>query len=125
MGNSLNHQEMLTEIQIPKPSGQSRQAFLKYSLRKPIDFAIVSIASIVTLENNVCTNASIVLGAVAPTPVRASEAEDTIKGQTIDGATAERAAKAAVKSAKPLSMNAYKVEITKTLVKRAIFSENL
>jgi len=123
-GNSFNHQEMLTEIQIPKQPTQSRQIYLKYSLRKPIDFAVVSIASIITLENGVCTDAAIVLGAVAPTPLRASEAEEAIKGKTIDDTTAERAAVAAVKYAKPLSMNAYKVQVTKTLVKRAIFCEN-
>ena len=115
---------MLTEIQIPKQPTQSRQIYLKYSLRKPIDFAVVSIASIITLENGVCTDAAIVLGAVAPKPARASEAEEAIKGKTIDDTTAERAAVAAVKYAKPLSMNAYKVQVTKTLVKRAIFSEN-
>lgn len=124
VGNGLKQQEMLTEIHIPKLPEQSRQAYLKYTLRKPIDFAIVSVASVITLENDICDNASIVLGAVAPTPVRSPAAEKAIIGQTIDDTTAERAAKAAVKRAKPLSMNAYKVEIAETLVKRALLSRN-
>ena len=55
-------------------------------------------------------------------PIRATTAEQAIKGKAIDEATAEVAAKVAVADAKPLSMNDYKVEIAKSLVKRAIFS---
>ena len=62
------------------------------------------------------------LGAVAPTPVRAVEAEAQIKGRALDEITAERAAEAAVKDARPMAMNAYKTEIAKNLVKRAILS---
>jgi xanthine dehydrogenase YagS FAD-binding subunit len=120
--NVLEPDEIVTEIQIPKPPDRARQTFLKFILRKPIDFAIVSVASVITVEGNVCKDASIALGAVAPTPIRATKVEQAIKGKVINATTAREVAEAAVIGAKPLSMNAYKVEITKTLIKRAILS---
>ena len=74
------------------------------------------------LEGGICTDARIVLGAVAPGPVRARKAEEVIKGRPINEDIAMMAAHEAVAGAKPLSMNIYKVEIVKTLVKRAILS---
>jgi xanthine dehydrogenase YagS FAD-binding subunit len=59
---------------------------------------------------------------VAPSPVRAKEAEEVIKGRPIDPNAAAEAPEQAVAGALSLSMNAYKIEITKTLVKRAILS---
>jgi xanthine dehydrogenase YagS FAD-binding subunit len=123
MGTTLNRDEILTEIQIPKQPAQSRQTYLKYSLRQPIDFAVVSVASVITRDQDICLDAAIALGGVAPTPIRASAVEKTIKGRVADAAIAETASEAAVKSAKPLGMNGYKVDITKTLVMRAILSE--
>jgi xanthine dehydrogenase YagS FAD-binding subunit len=123
LGNARYPDEVLTEIQIPQPSKQSKQSYLKYSLREPIDFAIVSVASIMILEDHAWTHVRIVLGGVAPTPVRATKAEEVIKGQAINTLTAERAAEAAVQGAKPLGKNGYKVEITKTLIKRALLSQ--
>jgi CO/xanthine dehydrogenase FAD-binding subunit len=116
----LDPDELITEIQIPKPSDRARQNYLKFTLRSPIDFAIVSVASIITVEKGVCTDARIVLGAVAPEPVRAKKAEEVLIGRSIDEARAAEAATEALAGATPLNMNAYKVKITKALVKRAI-----
>ncbi|MFB3885497.1 MAG: xanthine dehydrogenase family protein subunit M [Thermodesulfobacteriota bacterium] len=116
----LDPDELLAEIQIPRPPAKARQSYLKFTLRDPIDFAIVSVASVITVESGTCTDARIVLGAVAPTPVRASKAEEMIKGKPIDQNAAAEAAEQAVADATPLDMNAYKVEIAKSLVKRAI-----
>jgi xanthine dehydrogenase YagS FAD-binding subunit len=111
---------MVTEIQVPKPAAGTRQNYLKFTLRKPVDFAIVSVASIITTKDGVCTDARIALGAVAPEPVRLRSAEEILKGSAIDENRAATAAEAALAGAKPLGKNAYKVEIAKTLVKRAI-----
>jgi NADPH-dependent glutamate synthase beta subunit-like oxidoreductase len=118
----LDPDEMVKEIQIPKPHDGVLQSYLKFTLRIPIDFAIVSVASVITVEKGLCVDARIVLGAVAPGPVRAKAAEEAIIGQAIDEYRAIEAAEQAVAGAQPLSMNAYKVEIAKTLVKRAILS---
>jgi xanthine dehydrogenase YagS FAD-binding subunit len=122
LGNRLDQNELVTEIRIPDPPLECRQAFLKFTLRKPIDFAIASVASAITVKDGVCADARIVLGAVAPTPLRSESAEQAIKGKPIDAKTAEEAARASVLGARALSGNAYKIEITKVLVKRALLS---
>ncbi len=120
VGHKLETDEILTEIQIPKPSHGARQMFIKFRLRESVDFAIVSVASVISVEEGICRDARIALGGVAPTPWRATDAEEVIKGKHLDEKVAENAAEAAVRNAKPLSKNAYKIEITKTLVKRAL-----
>ena len=80
----LQAEELIKEIQIPKPPAGARQRYEKFTLRKPVDFAVVSVASVLTLDNGVCKDARIVLGAVAPEPVRARNAEEAIKGRILD-----------------------------------------
>lgn len=119
--NALEDDEMVTEIEVPKPPDGAKQTFLKFRLRESVDFPIVSVASVIKVDGGVCRDAQIALGAVAPAPIRATEAEKAIKGKKIDARAAE-AAEEAVKGAIPLGMNAYKVKIAKTLLKRAITS---
>lgn len=120
LGNSLRRGEMVIGVEVPSVAEQSRQAFLKFTLREPVDFAIVSVASVITVKDGVCADACLALGAVAPGPVRTKKAEEILVGRPVDEKTAAAAAEAALAGAKPLSMNAYKIEIAKTLVKRAI-----
>ncbi len=123
LGNVLAPEEMIKAIRIRKPFPSTKQTFLKFTIRKPIDFAVVSVASNITIEQRICTRARIVLGAVAPTPVRAFAAEDFLKGKELCEEIAVEAAALALAGAKPLSKNAYKIEIAKTLVKEAILSK--
>jgi xanthine dehydrogenase YagS FAD-binding subunit len=120
MGCVLKADEMLTEIRVPRPLSHTVHAFLKFRVRESIDFAIASVASAIMATDRVCRDARIILGAVAPTPYRATAAEDVLKGKTLEPAVAETAAASAVMDAKPLSKNAYKVDIIKSLVKQAI-----
>jgi xanthine dehydrogenase YagS FAD-binding subunit len=122
LGSVLQPDEFVTEVHVPHRSKRTKQTFIKFVLRKPVDFAIVSVAAVILVEDGICEDVRLALGAVAPTPVRASDAEEVIKGTAIDAKTAERAAAAAVAGAKPMSKNAYKIEITKALVKRALLS---
>jgi xanthine dehydrogenase YagS FAD-binding subunit len=122
LGNILEPGEVLTRILIPHPASGARQTFLKFTLRKPVDFAIVSVATVVTLHDGICKEARIALGAVAPTPLRAIETEEFIKGKVVDGKIINTAAKTTVKDAKPMRMNAYKLEIIKALVQKALRS---
>lgn len=124
LGNALKDDEILTEIQVPKPPDSARQEYVKFSLRKPVDFGIISVAAVIETTDGVCHELSIALGGVAYSPLRANQAEQVARGKAIDEATANSVAEAAVAGAKPLSMNAYKVEIVKTLVKRILLSGN-
>jgi CO/xanthine dehydrogenase FAD-binding subunit len=116
----LNPDELITEIQIPKPPNGYRQNYEKFTLRKRVDFAIVNVASLINIQGGICTDACIAIGAVGPEPVRAKAAEEMIIGRPVDEGIALRAAEEAIATTQPLSMNKYKVEIAKVLVKRAI-----
>jgi NADPH-dependent glutamate synthase beta subunit-like oxidoreductase/CO/xanthine dehydrogenase FAD-binding subunit len=120
--NTLEADEVVTEIQVPQPPDGAKQTFIKFRLRESVDFPIVSVASVITIDGGVCQDARIALGAVAPAPIRATLVEQAIKGKAINAAMAESASEAAITGAVPLAMNRYKVEITKTLVKRAILA---
>lgn len=122
-GNVLGPHELVHDIEVPEANPDRRHAFIKFTLRKPIDFAIISVASVLTLEENRCIDARIVLGAVGPGPVRASDAETILIGKPVTRETAAAAAEAALAGAKPLSKNAYKVEVAKVLVERAIMEK--
>ena len=122
LGNDLGDDEIVTEVQVPEPESGSKQVFLKFRLRKAVDFAISSVAAVITPATGNVTDARIVLGGVAPVPYRATAAEDALKGNAITESVAEAAGAAAVKDATPLSKNGYIVQITKTLVKRAVLA---
>jgi NADPH-dependent glutamate synthase beta subunit-like oxidoreductase/CO/xanthine dehydrogenase FAD-binding subunit len=116
----LEPDELIKEIRVPKPPATARQSYRKFTLRKPLDFAVVSVASIITSRNGICSDARIMLGAVAPAPLRAGAAEASLKGKPITEAAAEEAANLALGNAVPLNMNAYKAEIAKVLIRRSI-----
>ena len=114
----LDDDEIVTQIRIPKPFGKS--AFVKFALRKAIDFPIVNCAAMVAVSKKKVTAARICLNAVYVKPYRATQAEEAIKGKAINEANAEAAGAAAVSNARPMPYNAYMVQIAKTMVKRAI-----
>ncbi len=119
-GNVLDADEIVTEVQVPQPAAGTKQAFVKWAERKAIDFAEASVAYVLTVAGGNVTDARIVLGGVAPVPWRATSAEDGLKGKAINEANAEAAGTAAVSGNVPLSDNKYKVQIAKTIVKRAL-----
>ncbi len=109
--------EIITEIQVPAPPAGAKSAFLKFAIRKSIDFPIVNCAVMVGGGAP-----RIALNAVAPKPYRATKAEAAIAGKPVNEANAEAAGAAAVEDAKPLPATRYKVQIAKTLVKRALLA---
>ena len=117
--NALEEGDIVTEIQVPTLRDGARQTFVKFRLREAIDFALVSVASVVSIENGICQDARIVLGAVAPRPVRATAAEKVLVGQALDDKQAA-AAEAALEDALPLEKNSYKIPIVREMVQRAI-----
>ena len=119
----LEPEEMILEIRMPMPPERAKQKFLKFTVREPVDFAIVSVAALIVTAEGICTEGRIALGAIAPGPLRVSKAEEMLRGKRLDPTTLQEAAEMAVKEAKPLSMNGYKVEIVKALVARALTEE--
>ena len=119
-GNVLEALEIITGINIPKPPPEAKQRFQKFTLREPIDFAVVSVASLITVQEGICTEARLVLGAAAPTPLRLSQTENFLQGKKLTAEVAAQAANLALEGAKPLAKNGYKINIAKTLIKRAL-----
>ena len=120
LGNALAPDEIITEIRIPRLPAENRQVFIKYRVRESIDFAIVSVGVVMVFKEGACSFVRIVLGAVAPGPHRALRAEAFLAGKALNRETIEAAAELAVAGAVPLSRNAYKIEIARTLIKRAL-----
>lgn len=117
---SVGQDEVLTEVLVPPVPEDAKQVFSKFRLRSSVDFAIASVALLLLMEDGVCKSARIVLGGVSPRPIRAVPAEEALKGKSLTPETIEVAAQVAVAKAIPLNMNAYKVELTKVLLKRAL-----
>jgi len=121
-GTVLKPGEIITEVDVPVPASGTKQAYVKYAQRKAIDFAVVSVATLLTLNGTTCTAARIALGGVAPTPLRSTAAETAVVGQTLNATSAAAAATAAVASATPLPYNTYKVPILKSILSQALLS---
>lgn len=122
LGNTLEPNEVIKAIEVPEIEAGVKQRFLKFRLRKAIDFAIVSVATVITLRKNIVTNTRIVLGGVSAVPYRAVQAEGILIGHKITDSVAEKAAKSATNEAMPLGKNAYKIPIVESLVRRAILA---
>lgn len=118
----LKPDEIITEIQVPTPATGYANSFLKFALRRSIDFPIVNCASAVTIENGKAVSARICLNAVAVVPYRALKAEQLVAGKVIDETLAEEAGRAALAEAKPLEHNKYMVAVARTLVKRSLLA---
>ncbi len=100
----LDHEEILTEIQVPSPPPYTGTAYTKFTKREG-DMAITGVAVSITLSstNGTCTDARIALGAVAPVPMRAKRAEEILVGKEINDNLLEQAARAAAEEAEPVS----------------------
>lgn len=122
----LKTAELLVEIQVPVLPPRTKGVYLKHAIRGTIDLAIVGVAIIATLEPEakVCEDIKIVLGAVAPTPMRARQAEEIIKGKKIDDALIDKCAQVASDESRPITdIRAsywYRKEIVKVFTRQAI-----
>jgi len=120
----LDKDEIVTEIEIPLPKDGAKSAFMKFAIRKSIDFPIVNCAAMIEKDGRKVKAARICLNAVYVKPYRAAKAEEAIVGKAINEENAERAGNAVIADAEPLSGNRYMVQIAKTLVKRIILACN-
>ncbi len=116
---ALRPDELLTHVILP-PAKAMKSATYEVRFRSSHDWPIAFATVALQMNGTTVTDARVVLGAVAPIPWRSPEAEAALKGQTLNEATAVKAADAALAGASPMTQNAYKVQIAKTAVKRAI-----
>lgn len=118
----LGPSDILVEVQIPKAKPNTKGVYLKVKERGVWDFATVAVATVITLREGLVEDARIVLGGTAPTPLRVTKAEEVLKGKKVDEALARAAAEQALLGARPMSNNAYKVDMAKAIVRRAILA---
>ena len=117
--NVLEPNELLTHVILPAP-GTVKSAHYEVRYKQSHDWPLAFATVVLTMNGTTIRSARVVMGAVAPIPWRARAAERALAGKPLDERTAAAAAEAALEGAKPMSKNAYKVQIAKTAVKRAI-----
>jgi xanthine dehydrogenase YagS FAD-binding subunit len=119
--NILQSNELMVDIKAPTLSENTKMAWIKVKDRQVYDFALVSVAVVATVEDGVWQDGRIVLGGVSPVPWRAEVVENALVGKNIKEAITSAAA--LIRSeARPMSLNAYKVDIASGLTERAVSS---
>jgi xanthine dehydrogenase YagS FAD-binding subunit len=117
--HALHPGEVVTEILVPPP-GNAKMAVYEVRQKEALDWPLAAAAVVLKLQGDTVESARIVMGHVAPVPWPSPEAEEALKGKSVDEDTAWDAGKAALTKATPLSRNAYKVQLARVAVKRAI-----
>lgn len=120
----LGPDELLLEFKVPAPAARSGGQYLRHTPRRELDIAVVGVASQLTLTDGVCAKARIALAAVAPTPVRATAAEQALEGKPVTPEAIERAAELAVSAANPISDQrgsaAFRLHLVQALTRRTL-----
>lgn len=116
--NVLAHGDVIKKVVLPVTKMTS--AYRETREKQSFDWALTSAAVGLELDGKTCKKARVVLGAVAPVPLRRPEVEKLLEGKEVTAALAEEAGAKAAEGATPLSMNKYKVKLIKAVVRRAI-----
>ena len=109
--------ELLLEIVVPAQGAHSGGNYLRHTPRRELDIAVVGVASQITLAGGKCTAARIALAAVAPVPLRATDAEQALVGQPLTPQQIERAAELASGAARPIDDHRGSIEFRNHLVR--------
>jgi len=120
--NVLRDDEVLASVALPAPRAGVRSTYHKVMDRDAWTHALVSAAVVLEMDGDVCRQARIVLGGVAPVPWRVPDAENMLAGQRVTPDLAREVGAAAVAEARPLSKNAYKVPLTRGVVERTVLA---
>lgn len=124
----MSPEEILAEIIIPETARQLVGEYIKFSPREMMDLAYVGVAVAYNVgdKNRQCEGVRIVLGAVAPTPIRARKAESMLEGQTLTEALAAQVGEEAARESKPISdvrsSADYRRSMVSTMTKRALLN---
>jgi xanthine dehydrogenase YagS FAD-binding subunit len=117
---NLQHGELIVAIELPRSNFAKNSYYLKVRDRASYAFALVAVAAALELRSGTIRQSRVVLGGVAHKPWRSREAEAALSGKRASEESFRRAAEAALKDAKPLAHNAYKVELAKRAIVRAL-----
>jgi xanthine dehydrogenase YagS FAD-binding subunit len=120
--NVLATDEVLAGVQLAPAHPGRRSTYNKVLDREAWTHAVVSAAVVLDMDNEICQRARLVLGGVAPIPWRLPNVERLLTGQRITPELAARAGEAAIVGAQKLSKNAYKLPMTKALVRRTVLA---
>lgn len=112
--------ELITGVTVPAPAAGVRTAYTKQVAKQSFDWPVVDVAVALALDGATCRKATIVLGAVAPVPMRAAAAERALEGKVVDESSARKAAAAMSSLATPLSDNRFKVAVLEAVLARTI-----
>jgi xanthine dehydrogenase FAD-binding subunit len=122
--NALGPGEILTAILVPVPDSASGVSYQHISARGKVDISAVCVGVMVRMESDVCRDARIFLGAVAPTPMRAEKAEAKVLGRKLTEEIIETAGTAAFEESKPItdvrSSAEYRKKMVAVLTRRAL-----
>ena len=119
--NNLQHGDLIVAIDLPPGSNFAKNCYyLKVRDRASYAFALVAVAAALELDGDTIRQARVVLGGVAHKPWRTREVEATLSGKRASEETFRQAATAALADAKPLAHNAYKIELAKRAIVRAL-----
>ncbi len=121
---SLEPGEIVTGIVIPPLKENEAAAYIKHAVRKAMDLAIIGVAVKIKVEEGICTDAKIALGAVATTPIRAPKAEAALIGKPLTDEAIVKASEEAMASCDPISdiraSKEYRKDMVRVFTKRAI-----
>jgi carbon-monoxide dehydrogenase medium subunit len=122
----LKPDEIITEVNIPKMAANTGAAYLKFLPRTADDYATVSAAAVLTLDKShkIINDVRIALGSVGTTPIRATAAEDLLRGQPVKAEAFAEAGEKAKEAVDPVSdfrgSAGYKKEMAGVFVRRAL-----
>jgi len=108
--------ELVTSIFVPDPPKGAGTSYQYLSARGKVDIASVCVGATVIMDGDICKDAKIVLGAVAPVPMRAKEAEKVVIGHKLSTELLERLGLAASKESRPITDMRSTAEYRKILV---------
>jgi len=117
---SVRPEENLTAIRIPNSWAGARFYFEKVADRDTWDFALVNVAAAIVVNNGVVERSRVASGGVSAVPRRLTVVEEVIQGKPAEEATAKLAGQAAIRGARPLNYNQFKIPLMANLVTRAV-----
>jgi len=112
--------DLITHVTLPPPGASSRHVYLKLRDRASYEFALVSAAVVIVVEEGKVTRVRLALGGVGTKPWRSHEAEAALIGEAANTANFRKAAEAAMRDAKPQSENGFKIELATRCLAHAL-----